>query len=170
MGLFWHFIDLACLAVNTIKSYRDKLTFQEIIIACMCMDAVSASISMSFADKEVLASRWLVRWSGFIQLFAFIVEGLALGTLPSSKITDDHDRKCNVVLPWVGSLSSQYGAPPELWLYLAFRLALWLAQFLLGITLMGKFNDLETIGCTIDSFSFGFHSSSWTDFTDCYIF
>lgn len=107
------------------------------------MDAVSASISMSFADKEVLASRWLVRWSGFIQLFAFIVEGLALGTLPSSKITDDHDRKCNVVLPWVGSLSSQYGAPPELWLYLAFRLALWLAQFLLGITLMGKFNDLE---------------------------
>jgi hypothetical protein len=51
---------LACLACNTAKLYPEKLKFQETLVACICMDAVSASISMAFADKEVLASRWLI--------------------------------------------------------------------------------------------------------------
>jgi hypothetical protein len=107
------------------------------------MDAVSASISMAFADKEVLASRWLIRWSGAIQLIAFILEGLALDSLPSSKVADNCDEPCYVVLPWIISFNSQHAISHEIWIYFSFRLVLWLAQFLLGLRLKATFNVLE---------------------------
>lgn len=107
------------------------------------MDAVSASISMAFSDKEVLASRWLVLWSGFIQLFAFIVQALALANLSAATIADHHDGPCSVALPWIEAFHSQQHAPSRLWLYVSFRLVLWLAQLWMGISQTRIFNEVE---------------------------
>ena len=58
-----------------------NLNYREILIACSSIDAVSASLSMSYSDKEVLAARKLVTCGLTVQAFAFLVEGIALGRL-----------------------------------------------------------------------------------------
>lgn len=57
------------------------LHFNEILVACSSIDAVSASISMAFSDKEVLAARKLVSFGFMAQLFSFGVLGASIARL-----------------------------------------------------------------------------------------
>lgn len=72
--------DLAYLTFNLAKSYK-ILNHQELLIACSSIDIVSASISMSSSDNDILAARKLVITAHLVQAAAFVVEGLGLGLL-----------------------------------------------------------------------------------------
>jgi hypothetical protein len=52
------------------------LNVRELMIAVSSMDAVSASVSMAFTSKDVLAARKLVVFGFSTQLAAFGVEGM----------------------------------------------------------------------------------------------
>ena len=68
------------LTLNLAKS-KSSLNAREILIACASIDAVSASTSMAYSDKDVLASRKLVYLGFIIQITAFITEALGLSRL-----------------------------------------------------------------------------------------
>jgi hypothetical protein len=79
-------IDLLYLTVNLAKG-MSRLNVRELTIAVSSMDAVSASISMAFSSKDVLAARKLVMFGFLTQLAAFAVEGKMsrLGTICETK-------------------------------------------------------------------------------------
>jgi hypothetical protein len=52
-----------------------NLNIRELTIAVSSMDAVSASVSMAFSSKDVLAARKLVMFGFLTQLASFAVEG-----------------------------------------------------------------------------------------------
>jgi len=55
----------------------EKLNTQELVIALSSIDAISASISMAFSDKDVLAARTLVAFAFFTQIAAYCVQAAA---------------------------------------------------------------------------------------------
>jgi hypothetical protein len=67
-------IDLLYLTVNLAKG-MSRLNVRELTIAVSSIDAVSASVSMAFSSKDVLAARKLVTFGFLTQLAAFGVEG-----------------------------------------------------------------------------------------------
>jgi hypothetical protein len=58
-----------------------ETNYRERHIACSSVDAVSASISMAYSDKDAPASRKLVGIGLSAQFAGFIVEGVTLGRL-----------------------------------------------------------------------------------------
>jgi hypothetical protein len=86
---------------------------REMLIALSSIDAVSASVSMGFSDKDVLAARKLVLFGFVTQIVAFGVEGAAL-----QRFTHSEELLCPSTLTYE---LSHLNFPSILWLYLTFR-------------------------------------------------
>ncbi|KAF2659147.1 hypothetical protein K491DRAFT_216389 [Lophiostoma macrostomum CBS 122681] len=70
------------LMFNSAKGMRTS-NYPDLVIAFLSVDATSASISMAFSDKDVLAARWLVGVGCFTQIVAFCVQGYVLSHFSS---------------------------------------------------------------------------------------
>lgn len=79
-----------------------SLNFRELFIAWSSIDAVSASVSMAFSDKDVLAARKLVTFGFITQLGAFIVEAVTINRI--ARFT--HTRCAYLVTQRIACLSS----------------------------------------------------------------
>ncbi|PVI01974.1 hypothetical protein DM02DRAFT_727526, partial [Periconia macrospinosa] len=67
--------NLSALSLNlAISLGRNTLKYPEFLIVSCCIDAVSASISMAFADKDVLAARKLLQVGFLVQIAAFVAQ------------------------------------------------------------------------------------------------
>ncbi|KAJ4361440.1 hypothetical protein N0V95_001857 [Ascochyta clinopodiicola] len=74
------------LLFNLAKA-MDTINLRELLVACSSLDAVSASLSMTFSDKDVLAARNMIRYGFVCQIVAFGIESWAASRiLPISKL------------------------------------------------------------------------------------
>jgi hypothetical protein len=119
----------------------DKLSFLEVIIACICIDGVSALIMMTLSDKTALASRWYVYISGVIQMLAFVVVGIALfRLLQRHEIDDWESTQCCVRVAWWGTISSCEGLSIGTIIYGVFRIATTIHAFMLAYQHMHQYD------------------------------
>ncbi|KAH6629431.1 hypothetical protein C7974DRAFT_186227 [Boeremia exigua] len=93
-------IVLASLMLNTLKGFYKSLHVTEILVACYSIDGVHAAITMAFAEKRTLASRWLISISVLTQLSAKITVAVAVGHLPSVERRLD----CSIRTPFYGTM------------------------------------------------------------------
>jgi ankyrin repeat protein len=119
----------------------DKLSFLEVIIACICIDGVSALIMMTLSDKTALASRWYVYISGVIQTLAFVVVGVALfRLLQRHEIGGWESTQCCVRVAWWGTISSCEGLSIGTIIYGVFRIATTIHAFTLAYQHMHQYD------------------------------
>ena len=101
------------LTINLLKGMKG-LNPQELVIALSSIDAVSASISMAFSDKDVLAARTLVAFGFLTQIAAYGVQAAAFREYMQ------RDRlQCEPSTP--PQLSSQHYSTAY-WIYFSFRI------------------------------------------------
>ena len=111
------------------------LNAQELVIALSSIDAVSASISMAFSDKDVLAARKLVSFGFSTQLVAYIVQAVAFGTyLQHTKFQCGSFSSTN--------LSPRHFSAPY-WVYLSFRIAASILPCQVAYRLTSSLNKIE---------------------------
>ena len=111
------------------------LNAQELVIALSSVDAVSASISMAFSDKDVLAARKLVS-SGFAtQVLAFVVQAIAFSTY-----TRREESQCGSSTS-VQLYSQHYSIPYRI--YLAFRIGASTLPCQVAYRLTSSLNKIE---------------------------
>lgn len=73
---------LLCIAFNLAKSFK-TLYVQEVLIACMSLDGVSAAVFITNSQKEALSSRLYTYICIFCQVFVFVRLGVVMASLPS---------------------------------------------------------------------------------------
>jgi ankyrin repeat protein len=100
----------------------DKLSFLEVVIACLCIDCVSASVMMTLSDKTALASRWYVWIASLCQLAAFSVMMAALCLIsPRYGHHAQESAQCCIRVVWWGIISSCEGSSSGAITYVVFR-------------------------------------------------
>ncbi|KAH7117597.1 hypothetical protein B0J11DRAFT_570843 [Dendryphion nanum] len=125
--------NLLYLTINIGKAIPMKtINNLELMIAFSSIDAVNASVSMAFSDKDVLAARQLVFWGSVVQLAAFAVEGLALFNLSHFK-----DPLC------ISALPPQLPSHELSWFYWASRTVAAIFQILAACNLSPSLNTIE---------------------------
>jgi len=67
------YIDLLYLTTNLLKSSLD-ISLRDLLVACSCIGAISASVSMALSEKDVFAARSLVSFATLLHFPAFIAE------------------------------------------------------------------------------------------------
>lgn len=122
------------LTINLAKGVSG-LNTQELGIALSSIDAVSASISMAFSDKDVLAARKLVSFGFLTQLVAYVVQAIAF-----SAYTQRDKPQCGSPTPY--QLSSQHYSTAY-WIYLAFRIAASIFPCQVAYRLTSSLNKIE---------------------------
>ena len=122
------------LKINLAKG-MSGLNAQELVIALSSIDAVSASISMAFSNKDVLAARKLVSFGFTTQLVAYIVQAVAFSTYPQ------HTKfQCGSFS--ATNLSTRHFSTPW-WIYLSFRMAASILPCQVAYRLTSSLNKIE---------------------------
>ncbi|KAH7086016.1 hypothetical protein BKA63DRAFT_575416 [Paraphoma chrysanthemicola] len=125
--------NLTYLMVNLAKG-MSGLNSRELTIAISSIDAVSASVSMSFANKDVLAARKLVSLGFITQLVAFAVEGAAIYSITSGAMIT------------CGTMGSQPFRPASRswsWVYFVSRITVATLPIGLAFRLTSNLNKIE---------------------------
>ncbi|KAK4501068.1 hypothetical protein PRZ48_006874 [Zasmidium cellare] len=114
-------LTLFYLNFNAVKAAAPrfkKLTFPEVMVACMSIDLTAAGLQMTTSGKESLASRWFVFASGLNQLIAASIVCVMLSRIRHNyAFSTDNCADIN----WWGRVDSCTGPSKSTWAYLAAR-------------------------------------------------